>query len=271
MDFQEFNRIFTADFNLSNLTAVRQNWEADRRYNRLEIPRTHHGLLLLTDYPACFTLPDGTVVRSNPGDLLLLTKGARYVLSFDVPPDRMTHPILINFLLSAADGTEISLGNHVVRLCRDDGALLPLFTAAAQLYKTAVPARFKAKVYELFSSLFPVSETDECCIGYINRHYTEHFSIPQLAKRCAVSETVYRKRFKQLTGHSPVQYINRMKIEKACQMVCSGDISPGEICDFLNFYSLPYFYKVFRSYTGLTPNQYRDQSVSQATPPAERT
>ena len=67
------------------------------------------------------------------------------------------------------------------------------------------------------------------------------------------------KRFRQLTGLSPVQYINRLKIEKACQMLRSDDISPSAISDFLNFYSLPYFYKVFRDHTGMTPNQYREQ------------
>ena len=73
-----------------------------------------------------------------------------------------------------------------------------------------------------------------------------------------MSETAYRKRFRQLTGQSPVQYINRLKIEKACQMLLSGDISPNDISDFLNFYSLPYFYKVFKDITGMTPHQYRD-------------
>jgi two-component system response regulator YesN len=55
-----------------------------------------------------------------------------------------------------------------------------------------------------------------------------------------------------------VRYINRLKVEKACQMLQSGDISPSLISDFLNFYSLPYFYKVFKEYTGMTPHQYRN-------------
>ncbi len=76
-----------------------------------------------------------------------------------------------------------------------------------------------------------------------------------------MSETVYRKRFRQVTGLSPVQYINRLKIEKACQMLRSGDMSSSAISEFLNFYSLPYFYKVFRECMGMTPNQYRDQGT----------
>jgi len=261
MDFQEYNRIFISDFNIDSVTAMRQNWTADTRYNRLEVPRRRYGLLLLTDYPAQFLLPDGTVLRGQPGDLIMLSKGAHYLLTFSVPKGATTHPLLINFHLLGDQGQEPELKPGVVRLCRDDGSLLQMFRAAAQLYKNASPARLKAKVYELLSSLFPFAGTDECCIDYINQHYTQQFSIPALAKRCGLCETTYRKRFKELTGLSPVQYINRLKIEKACQLILTDDLSMQDISDFLHFYSLPYFYKVFRDVTGLTPMQYRQAGI----------
>lgn len=258
MDFHEFNKIFTADFNIDSITSVRQNWNADTRYNRLEIPRSRYGLLLLTDYGASFERPDGTVLQCGPGDIIFLSKGARYLLSFSVPEGASTHPLLVNFRLFSANGDDAQFSDGVVRLGRSNTALTALFTTAAQLYKGASTALLKAKVYELLGNLFPIQESDECCLSYISQHYTDRFSVPLLAKRCAMSETAYRKRFRQLTGTSPVQYINRLKVEKACQMLQSGDISPGDISDFLNFYSLPYFYKVFKDITGKTPHQYRD-------------
>ncbi len=257
MEFQEFNRIFISDFNIDNVTAMRQNWTADTRFNRMEVPRHRYGLLLLTDYPAHFLRPDGTVLRGQPGDLIMLSKNACYLLTFPVPKGAATHPLLINFRLLTEQGQEPEPETGVARLCRDDGSLLQMFRAAAQFYRNASPARLKAKVYELLDSLFPFAGTDECCIDYINQHYTRQFSIPALAQRCALCETTYRKRFKELTGLSPVQYINRLKIEKACQLILSDDLSMQDISDFLSFYSLPYFYKVFRDVTGLTPMQYR--------------
>ena len=259
MKMQELNEIFTADFNLDSLVSARQSWNPGSRYNSLESPRRFHGLFLLADCPATYELPDGRRVQANTGDVILLPKGARYALSLAVPEGKTAHPFLVNFRLSTPEGKELLLGENAMRLCRDNGALLPLFTTAAQLYKRSSPVGLKAKVYELFAALFPLMETDECCVAYINRHYTERFSVPGLAERCAMSETVYRKRFRQLTGCSPVQYINRLKIDKACQMLQSGDIGPKDISEFLNFYSLPYFYKVFKDHTGLTPNQYRDR------------
>lgn len=258
MDFQTLNNIFTTDFNVYGLACPYRSWDSDTRYNYLDTPRRRHGLMLLTDYPAVFDLPNGKTFQQNPGDLLLLPKGAQYQVRFLVPAKKQTHPIVLNFCLSNSDGEETPIQRDVMCLCKDDGNLMHLFSAVLHLYESGTVANLKAKVYELFDQIFPIEETDQCSIGYINRHYTARFSIPELARRNAVSESVYRKQFKQLTGLSPVQYINRLKIEKACQMLLSDDTSPRDISDFLGFYSLPYFYKVFKDITDMTPNQYRD-------------
>lgn len=255
---QQLNSIFNADFNLNSLTCVRKSYNADTRYNRMEIPRRMNGLMLLQDGSAVFQFPDGTNLHGKQGDVIFLPKGAKYLLTFSPLHNRLTHPIILNFLVSEPDGTEIIPNCGVLRLCRDDGTLQPLFVCAAQHYEKGANAKLKASSYELFGEVFPVSETDECCISYISRNYTQNFNIPQLAARCAMSETAYRKKFRQLTGFSPVQYINHLKIERACQMLLSDDISPQDISDFLGFYKLPYFYKVFKDITGMTPNQYRD-------------
>lgn len=259
MDIQTLNAIFTSDLNLDSITSVRQNWSADTNYNRMEIPRQQNALLLVTDYPAVFQFPGGRSLQANVGDIILLPKDSRYLLRFLVPNDLQTHPIVINFRLRDAEGNEITCRTGVLKICSDDGSLAPLFHASVEFYKRASTIRLKAKIFELLGELFPIIENDACCIAFINRHYTEKFSIPLLAQKCALSECAYRKRFKQLTGLSPVQYINKLKIEKACQLILTGDITMQEISDFLNFYNLPYFYKVFRENTGLTPLQYRQE------------
>ena len=255
MEFREFRKIFSADFGIFHVTGMRQDWDGDTRYNRLENPRIRHGLLLLTDDSARLTLPDGTMIQGRAGDLIYLSAGARYQLSFELPGQKRTHPILINFSLTDDQGENVE-ADFVCRLCKDPGDLLPRFETAAELYKSAPPARLKALVYEILADLFSAQE-DDCCLEYIHTHFTQQFSVPELARRCALSETAYRKRFRKLTGKSPIRYINDLKIAKACQMLQDGDISPRQISEFLNFYSLAYFYKVFKDTTGTTPNAYR--------------
>lgn len=258
MDIQAFKSLFQTDFNINEIYAVQQRWnEKLHRVDLLQIPRKTQGLLLLTDSPALYTLADGSTVSAEPGDVLLLPRGSTYTVNFQILPGKVSRPFLINARISCADGSEPLPEFPPVRLCKDNGSLLPLFTEAAALYRGGHPAHLKAVVYQLYSMLFPLKQEDDCCIGYINSHFTEQFSIPQLAKQCALSETMYRRRFRQLTGLSPIQYINRLKIEKACQLLQSGDIGHQQVSEFLNFNSVSYFYRVFKSITGQTPGDYK--------------
>ena len=267
MSLSQYNEFFTGDYNINGVLSVRQCWERGDRVSFLAVGRQRHGLLLLTNCSAVLEFYNGTQMQCSAGDLLFLPRGAHYAISFPVPSGQVAQPMLINFDLCRPDGSQVQFDCDVQRLCRDDGRLLPQFTAAAQFYKNAASAKLKAAVYALLGDLFPIAEADECGLSYINRHYTDKFSVPQLAARCALSQTAYRKHFRQATGLSPIQYINRLKVEKACQMLRSGDIGVDGISEFLGFYSVPYFYKVFKDITGMTPHQYRD--VAEPTP-AER-
>lgn len=268
MNFQNINIPFSTDFNIDGILAVQQRWPHNTRFNYLEKPRRRHGLLLLTDYPALFELSGGETFKAVPGDIILLPKGSHYCVTFLQPQGKMSQPLLINFRMSDHTGSELLLPPKVLRATRDEGSLRLLFHSAAQLYKNASPAQLKAVVYELLGKLFPLSEPYDLCIGYINHNFTDRFSIPQLAVKCGLSETTYRKRFKAATSTSPLQYINALKIEKARQMLLdSEDISVKEICDILNFYSIPYFYKVFKEHTGMTPMKYRPPQDSSDTDP----
>lgn len=270
MDFNDINVLFSTDFNIDGILSVQQCWPAKTRFNYLEKPRKRHGLLMLTDYPALFELPGGGQFLANPGDIILLPKDAHYAVNFLQPPDKFSQPFLINFRMTDNTGSELLLPQQIRYICRDNGALRPLFHTAAQLYKNASPVRLKAVVYTLLGKLFPLSEGDALCIGYINHNFTDRFSIPLLAQRCGLSETAYRKRFRAATGMSPLQYINNLKIEKACQMLRdSEDISVNDISDLLNFYSLPYFYKVFKEHTGMTPKKYRYTQLDPAPEPTK--
>lgn len=266
MDFKNFNEIFNTDFNLNNILAVRQSWRPEKKFNCIETTRRDLGLLMITDYPARFVYPDGESMQANAGDVVLLPKGARYTLNFLIPPGEMAHPLVVNFEMTAADGSAVNYDGNAMRLCRDSLGLQALFNTAAQHYRSSAYARLKGTVFELLGRLFPMEQEDECCVAYINRNYTEKFKIPELARACGMSDTFYRKRFKELTGLSPVQYINRMKVTKACQLLMYSDMKPASISEFLNFYSLPYFYKVFRSVVGMTPGEYLEQQEKNTHP-----
>ena len=92
-------------------------------------------------------------------------------------------------------------------------------------------------------------------VRYINTHLSEEWSVGTLAKMCCLSESRFYCLFKQQTGMSPICYKNTLKIEKASFLLKEG-FTAEEICEHLNFCSVSFFRRTFKSIVGSTPKQY---------------
>ncbi|WP_227011817.1 helix-turn-helix transcriptional regulator [Paenibacillus lutimineralis] len=69
------------------------------------------------------------------------------------------------------------------------------------------------------------------------------------------------KLFKQETGMTVIEYIQRQKIEEAKKLLTLSDASPLRAASLLNFHDQSHFTKVFKKYTGVTPKQYKNHAV----------
>lgn len=89
---------------------------------------------------------------------------------------------------------------------------------------------------------------------YIELKLTENPSIAELAKEMNLSESRFKNLFKELTGFTPGDYIQRKKIEIAHKKIAAD---PGlcltDLAYELNFSSPQYFSTVFKKYTGESP------------------
>ena len=66
--------------------------------------------------------------------------------------------------------------------------------------------------------------------------------------------------FLKKTGHSPLNYFNQLKIQKACKMLDFSDMKIKEIANELGFYDQYHFSKTFFKITGETPTQYKKRN-----------
>ena len=257
MDFDVFMKIITTDFNINKIFACPV--KATFRYSCMEIPRKSDALFMIGGIPAVYEYADKEKFYAQPGDVLFLPKGARYTRFVSHTSDSSEHiEYLINFQITDSMGNYIPLFDKIVKLSGYDENFKRIFQSVVACYRKSDIMGMKAKLYELFGSIFSSNiAEDECCLDYIRRHYTNNLLIPELARRCAMSETAYRKKFKELTGKSPVKYINHIKIAKSCELLTDGKLSIEYISDFLGFYNTPYFYKIFKSVMGMTPLEYK--------------
>jgi AraC-like DNA-binding protein len=87
------------------------------------------------------------------------------------------------------------------------------------------------------------------------------YSPEKLAQDLNVGYSWFRKLFKLHTGLSPGQYYIQLKIEKAKEMLNYPKASVKEIAIQLSFESNFYFSKIFKDKTGVSPIEYRKQTL----------
>ena len=102
----------------------------------------------------------------------------------------------------------------------------------------------------------------ESVIEYIHDHLDTSLTISQLAKIANLNPTYFSNLFAKLFGTSPLQYINKRRIEKAQQLLLGTDETLFEISQQIGITDEYYFSRLFKKHIGLSPDHYRKQEQS---------
>lgn len=97
----------------------------------------------------------------------------------------------------------------------------------------------------------------EKILHYINKSYTDIENISQISEKFFITKQHLCRIFKNATNTSVIEYLNRVKIKKACSLLEESGKSILEISLLCGFNSSGYFCKVFKKYMNLTPAEYR--------------
>ena len=95
-------------------------------------------------------------------------------------------------------------------------------------------------------------------VTFIQENFAGDISVGDLAGRINISERYLRQLFERHLGLSPNEYICKVRIDKAVQLLSSlsYQYSIKEICYMCGFKTPQYFTKVFRQIIGVTPSEY---------------
>jgi transcriptional regulator GlxA family with amidase domain len=94
---------------------------------------------------------------------------------------------------------------------------------------------------------------------YIEENYAEKLSVDELADRTAISRRSFERRFKLATNNTPVEYIQRVRIEAAKRSFEASRKNVSEIMYDVGYSDTKAFRDVFKRITGLTPIEYRNK------------
>ena len=94
-------------------------------------------------------------------------------------------------------------------------------------------------------------------VDYISQCYMEDIRIGDLAKACHISETHFRRVFTSYMHMSPLEYINKVRIQTACEILKKTDESIADIAYKCGFTTNSTFNRNFRQLMGMSPAEWR--------------
>ena len=93
--------------------------------------------------------------------------------------------------------------------------------------------------------------------AFIEDNYDKKLNVDELANRFAISRRSFLRRFKKATANTPLEYIQRVRIEAAKKRLESSTDSVSEVMFDMGYLDSKAFRNMFKKYTGLSPLEYR--------------
>ena len=94
-------------------------------------------------------------------------------------------------------------------------------------------------------------------IEYVDKNYPNNFKISDLANECHMSETHFRRIFQEKMNMTPVEYVNFVRVRKACELIDKTDISMEDVAEKVGFVTPSTFNRNFRRIIGTSPYQWK--------------
>ncbi len=162
-------------------------------------------------------------------------------------------------------GTIKSLRHHekmgliirgIIEECRQEGPY----------YKESIKGHLMALVIEALrldeeregaKSKRPLPKYIREAIDYIDNNFEQDLKISDVAVNSSISESHFRRMFEETMNMSPVEYLNYVRIKRACALMEKEDVSMEEIGFKVGFTTPSTFNRNFKRFTGTTPYKWK--------------
>lgn len=128
-----------------------------------------------------------------------------------------------------------------------------LFVLLAELNQSESAASLSETSLAPDSRIAPV----RLALLYLYSHYMDPLTVSRLADLCCLSESHFRRIFKEIIGISPLEYLEHYRIQRACHMILQKQQTINEIAKAVGYQTLSSFNRQFLQYTGVSPSAWK--------------
>lgn len=133
--------------------------------------------------------------------------------------------------------------------------ILELFVQLSRALKMEWENSIKGKSLKL-------KELVKIAVEFIYNNFEREISVQDIANYVFLSTGYFTRVFKEETGISPINYLRKVRIDRALELLAETDLKVGEIALNVGFTNQQRFNEVFRKYVKTTPLQYRKRKKS---------
>lgn len=98
-------------------------------------------------------------------------------------------------------------------------------------------------------------------LSWLDEHYSDPVTVSQLANAAGICVRECQRLFSNFLHDTPMQYLARRRIAAAAELLASTDLPITQVAMCCGFETPSYFAKQFKGITGVTPREYRLQSL----------
>ena len=229
--------------------------------------RSTYGILYIWSGEACFLANGERKITAEDGDLLLIPKGYKYQMQYTA---EVTTFVLVNLDLFAKDSSGMPIAQDISLLAKDDDSrqlarIMTNFELCSGSNSLAAVFRRKELVYRLLGKVFKndlhltdISEKNASIFAgvlLLQQTYLENLPVAKFAEASNMSINSFRTMFTKQYGLSPIQYRNRLRINRAMELLNEGSCTVAEAAYASGFENVGYFCRYYKKVTGQTPSE----------------
>lgn|GEM_PF-2242297 len=106
------------------------------------------------------------------------------------------------------------------------------------------------------------NELVDIVVDYIQKKYMDEVFLSDAAQKAGITPAYLSTLFKQTLGQNFVDYLNAVRIEKACALLKDSRLKTYEVAYRVGFRDEKYFTKVFKKLIGISPSEYKQSGIA---------
>ncbi|UQZ32812.1 AraC family transcriptional regulator [Paenibacillus sp. PK3_47] len=206
---------------------------------------------------------NGEKFTVEAGDMLYAPSGS--IREANTSRESPMHSYAFNFVWEGGDNhVRLPFGTvtrnwRTKELLKDIREFSHVWMGKQPLYRMKARAIFQMIIYRLLSIAHhqeqPLMDPRiHKAMAYIMDHYSENLSIAELAGLVGLNPVYLGKLFKQNTGSTCKEFLNRVRVNNAEMILSAGGFNVTEVAQHCGYHDVAYFSNVFKNIKGYPPS-----------------